>query len=594
MLAIVYKDVTKRMNNSKYKDSLYEFRPVSDLKDMLDTSAEIYADRAAYLIKEVLGGEYKPIYFPQVKSDVDSLGTKFIEMGLKGKKIAVIGENSYHWVLTYFATTNGTGVIVPLDRELPPNEIRNLLQRSEVSAIVFSRKMAPIVKEALKGLTGIDYTINMSATNDEGGDLSLNKLIGEGKELLEAGSREFVDAIIDREAMCSLLFTSGTMGLAKGVMLSHKNLSANVYNMSKYVAVSDHYVGLSVLPMHHSYEMTCHVLTGIYQGLTIAFCEGLKYIVKNLVESKATVMLGVPLVFESMHKKIWKQAETNKKDKKMRGMISVSRKLKLYNQPTIRKIFKDVHTATGGNIKLFIAGGAATNPKIIEDFEAMGFPMIQGYGMTECAPIIAVNKDRYSKAASAGFPMPGTEVKIVEEDENGIGEIICRGESVMLGYFGDPVETDKVLKNGWLHTGDYGYFDKEGFLYISGRKKNVIITKNGKNIFPEEVEYYLNGNPYIQEVLVHGVYDEKSNDIIVKAEIYPDYDFIQKEKGSMTSEEVRAFIKMLIDDINEQMPLYKRVKRFTVRRIEFEKTTTRKIKRFTEGNLSEEENTYVK
>ena len=582
------------MNNSKYKDSLYEFRPVSDLKDMLDTSAEIYANRAAYLIKEVLGGEYKPIYFPQVKSDVDSLGTKFIEMGLKGKRIAVIGENSYQWALTYFATTNGTGVIVPLDRELPPNEIRNLLQRAEVSAIVFSRKMEPIVKEALKGLTGIDYTINMSATNDEGGDLSLNKLIGEGKELLEAGSREFVDAIIDREAMCSLLFTSGTMGLAKGVMLSHKNLSANVYNMSKYVAIPDNYVGLSVLPMHHSYEMTCHVLTGIYQGLTIAFCEGLKYIVKNLVELKATVMLGVPLVFESMHKKIWKQAETNKKDKKMRGMVSVSRKLKLYNQPTIRKIFKDVHTATGGNIKLFIAGGAAINPRVIEDFEAMGFPMIQGYGMTECAPIIAVNKDRYSKSTSAGFPMPGTEVKIIEEDENGIGEIICRGESIMLGYFGDPEETDKVLKNGWLHTGDYGYFDKEGFLYISGRKKNVIISKNGKNIFPEEVEYYLIGSPYIEEAFVHGVDDEKTNDIIVKAEIYPDYNFIQEEKGSMTSEEIRAFIKMLLEDINEQMPLYKRVKRFTVRRTEFEKTTTRKIKRFTEGNLSEEENTYVK
>ncbi|MBK5246308.1 MAG: AMP-binding protein [Peptostreptococcaceae bacterium] len=582
------------MNNSKYKDSLYEFRPVSDLKDMLDQSAEIYADRAAYLVKEVLGGEYKPIYFPQVKSDVDSLGTKFIEMGLKGKKIAIIGENSYQWVLTYFATTNGTGVIVPLDRELPSNEIRNLIKRAEVSAIVFSRKMEPIVKEALKGVDGIDYTINMSATNDETGDLSLNKLIREGKELLEAGSREFVDAIIDREAMCSLLFTSGTMGMAKGVMLSHKNLSANVYNMSKYVAIPDNYVGLSVLPMHHSYEMTCHVLTGIYQGLTIAFCEGLKYIVKNLVESKATVMLGVPLVFESMHKKIWKQAETNKRDKKMRRMVTISRKLKLYNQPTIRKIFKDVHNATGGNIKLFIAGGAAINPRVIEDFEAMGFPMIQGYGMTECAPIIALNKDRYSKAASAGFPMPGTEVKIVEEDENGIGEIICRGESVMLGYFGNPKETDKVLKNGWLHTGDYGYFDKEGFLYISGRKKNVIITKNGKNIFPEEVEYYLTGSQYIKEVLVHGVNDEKTNDIIVKAEIYPDYDFIEEEKGSMTSEEIKVFIKMLIDDINEQMPLYKRVKRFTVRTTEFEKTTTRKIKRFIEGNLTEEENAYVK
>ena len=582
------------MNHSKYKDSLYDFRPVSDLKDMLDTSAVIYADRAAYLVKEVLGGEYKPIYFSQVKNDVDSLGTKFIEMGLKGKKIAVIGENSYQWALTYFATTNGTGVIVPLDRELPSKEIKNLLERAEVSAIVFSRKMEQVVKEALNGLIGIDFIINMSATKDEDGILSLNKLIGEGKELLDAGNREFVDVKIDREAMCSLLFTSGTMGLAKGVMLSHKNLSSNVYNMSKYVAIPDNYVGLSVLPMHHSYEMTCHILTGVYQGLTIAFCEGLKYIAKNLVESKATVMLGVPLVFESMHKKIWKQAETNKKDKKMRGMISVSRKLKLYNQPTIRKIFKDVHAATGGNVKLFIAGGAAISPKVIEDFEAMGFPMIQGYGMTECAPIIALNKDRYSKASSAGFPMPGTEVKIIGEDENGMGEIICRGDSVMLGYFGDDEETKKVLKRGWLHTGDYGYFDKEGFLYISGRKKNVIITKNGKNVFPEEVEYYLTGSPYIEEALVHGIDDEKSNDIIVKAEIYPDYEFILEEKGPMTREETRAFVKMLIDDINEQMPIYKRVKRFSVRKTEFEKTTTRKIKRLAEGNLSEEENAHGK
>lgn len=581
------------MNHSKYKDSLYKFREVTDLKDMLNTSAEIYADRAAYLVKEVLGGEYKPIYFPQVKKDVDALGTKFIQMGLKGKKIGVIGENSYQWAVTYFAATNGTGVIVPLDRELPQNEIKNLLQRAEVSAIVYSRKMEPVVLEAIKDLTGIEYVINMSATRDEDGRLSLNKLISGGMELLESGNREFIDAEIDREAMCSLLFTSGTMGLAKGVMLSHKNLASNVYNMSKYVAIPDNYIGLSVLPMHHSYEMTCHILTGIYQGLTIAFCEGLKYIVKNLVESKATVMLGVPLVFESMHKKIWKQAESNKKDKKMKGMISVSRKLKLYNQPSIRKIFKDVHGATGGNIKLFIAGGAAINPKVIEDFEAMGFPMIQGYGMTECSPIIAVNKDRYSKAGAAGLPMPGTEIKIIDEDENGIGEIICRGDSVMIGYFGDPVETQKVLKRGWLHTGDFGYFDEDGFLYISGRKKNVIVTKNGKNIFPEEVEYYLTGSPFIEEALVHGIEDEKSNDIIVKAEIYPNYEFILEENGPMTQEEIKVFIKKLLDEINEQMPLYKRVKRFSIRSNEFEKTTTRKIKRFTEGNLSEMENSNV-
>lgn len=576
------------MNSPKYKDALYEFRPVTDLKDMLHSSAEIYPDRAAYLVKEVLGGEYKPIYFPQLKSDVDALGTKFIDMGLKGKKIAVIGENSYQWAVTYFAATNGTGVIVPLDRELPSNEINNLLRRAEVSAIVFSRKLEATVQEALRGVEGIEYVINMSATNDEDGKLSLNKLIASGNELLEGGNREFLDAEIDREAMCSLLFTSGTTGLAKGVMLSHKNLAANVYNMSKYVAIPPNYVGLSVLPMHHSYEMTCHILTGVYQGLTIAFCEGLKYIAKNLVESKATVMLGVPLVFESMHKKIWKQAEINKKDKKMKRAISISRKLKLYNQPSIKKIFKEVHALTGGNVKIFIAGGAAINPAVIEDFEAMGFPMIQGYGMTECSPIIAVNKDRYSKAAAAGLPMPGTEVQLINQDENGIGEIICKSDSVMIGYYQDPEETEKVLMDGWLHTGDYGYFDSDGFLYISGRKKNVIVTKNGKNIFPEEVEYYLTGSPYIEEVLVHGVEDEKSSDIVVKAEIFPNYELLSEERGTLTEEEVYRFIKSLVDEINEQMPLYKRVKRLTIRKTEFEKTTTRKIKRFANGNLEEE------
>ena len=578
------------MNSSKYKDALYEVRPIRDLKEMVDTSASLYSKRAAYLTKEVLGGEYKPIYYPQLKEDVDALGTQFLRMGLKNQKIAVIGENSYPWVVTYFAATNGTGVIVPLDRELPVNEIRNLLIRAEVSAVVYSRKLEGEVLEAIRDLPGIRYVINMTAANDEEDRLSMSRLVAQGKEGLREGNRSFVDAEIDPDAMCSLLFTSGTTGLAKGVMLSHRNLTSNVYNMSQYVSIPPNYIGLSVLPMHHTYEMTCHILTGVYQGLTIAFCEGLKYIAKNMAEAKATVMLAVPLVFESMHKKIFKQAEAKKKDKKIRKAIQISRKLKLYNQPTAtRKIFKDIHQVTGGHVKLFIAGGAAINPAVIEDFEAMGFPMIQGYGMTECSPIIAVNKDRYSKAAAAGLPLPGTEIQIIDQDENGIGEIVCRSESVMLGYYQDPEETARVLRNGWLHTGDYGRFDSDGFLYISGRKKNVIVTKNGKNIFPEEVEYYLTGSPYIEEVLVHGVEDERTGDIIVKAEIYPNYEMIQEELGPMTQEEIYRFLKMQIDEINEQMPLYKRVKRFNLRKTEFEKTTTRKIKRFTEGNLKEEE-----
>ena len=556
------------MNSKKYKDVFYQFRYINDLKDMLCTSAELFTDDPAYLVKDVPGGEYRPISYKQTKQDVDALGTRLIALGLKGKRIAVIGENSYKWVISYLGTTNGTGVIVPLDKELPPREIINLLKRAEVSAIIYSKKLEPTVTEAVREVEGIQYRINMAAEEHTDNELSFDRLVEAGYELIHNGDCSFLNAEIDREAMCTLLFTSGTTGLAKGVMLSHKNITANVYNMSKYVKIQEPGVGLSVLPMHHSYEMTCHIFTGMYQGMCIAICEGLKYIQKNMKESQATVMLGVPLVFETMHKKVWKQAESSGKAETMRKMVNLSKKLKLYNKPAvIRK-------------NLFIAGGAAINPEVIRDYEAMGIPMIQGYGMTENAPIIAVNRDQYSKADSVGKPMPGTEVKILDPDRDGIGEIICRGPSVMIGYYNDPEATAEVLKDGWLHTGDYGRFDKEGFLYICGRKKNVIVTKNGKNIFPEEVEYYLQQSKYIEEVVVYGTVDERSGDTVVRADIFPSFEAIQEDLGEISEEELHAFIKKVIDETNEQMPLYKRVKRFKLRKEEFEKTTTRKIKRY--------------
>ncbi|QIB70423.1 AMP-binding protein [Aminipila butyrica] len=576
------------MNDKKYRDVLYEFREISDLKDMVDSSAELFAEKDAYLVKLVPGGEYTPIKYKKFKADIDGLGTELIHMGLKGKKVAVVGENSYEWVVTYLAVTNGTGVIVPLDRELPPQEMSNLLERAEVSAIVYSKKMERQVMETVAHLSfAIPYQICMGETA-ESGVLEMGHLIDQGGERLAEGERAFVDAEIDREAMCSLLFTSGTTGMAKGVMLSHKNISANVYNMSKYVAIPCEDFGLSVLPMHHSYELTCHIFTGIYQGMTVAICEGLKHILKNMGEAPAGVMLGVPLVFESMHKKLMKQAQTSGKLGKMKKMMAVSRRLKLYNHPQLIKgIFKDVHTAMGNHMNLFIAGGAAIDPNVIESFQAMGIPMIQGYGMTENAPIIAVNKDRYSKPAAVGLPMPGTDIQIIDKDKSGVGEIICRGDSVMLGYYNDPEETDKVLIDGWLHTGDYGYFDREGFLYVCGRKKSVIVTKNGKNIFPEEVEFYLTQSEFIQEALVHGVADEKSGDTVVKAEVYLDGEAIKEAAGNLSTAELRTFIKKEIDKINEEMPLYKRVKRFGIRETEFEKTTTRKIKRFNQSNIEE-------
>ena len=292
------------MNSKKYKDVFYKMRYINDLRDLIRSSAEMYGDKPAFLEKDVPGGEYKPISYVQLREDIDALGTKFVEMGLKGKKVAVIGENSYKWVVTYLAVANGTGVIVPLDKELTVIEIRNLIERAKPEAIVFSNKMSKKVMEAMDKINDEpSIKINMKPSENIDGVLNWDDVKADGRSQLIGGNRDFIDAVIDREAMCALLFTSGTTGMAKGVMLSHKNISANVYNMSKYVKIRNG-GGLSVLPMHHTYELTCHVFTGLYQGMYIAICEGLRYIQQNLKESKASVMLGVPAVFETMHKKV--------------------------------------------------------------------------------------------------------------------------------------------------------------------------------------------------------------------------------------------------------------------------------------------------
>lgn len=565
---------------------------------MLESSTRLYSEKDAYLVKKEKGGKYQPIKYKQVLEDVNAIGTALIDMGLSGSKIAVIGENSYEWIISYLSVANGTGVIVPLDRELPDAEIANLLTRSDSEAIFFSPKQIEQIKNAAGLLERpLKYYIckcgkgELEQIKGELASLSaeifsIEELIENGKTLVANGDKRFIDAEIDPDAMCALLFTSGTTGLAKGVMLSHYNITSNVYNMSKYVSIPPDDFGLSVLPMHHSYELTCHIFTGIYQGMTIAICEGLKSILKNMQEAPAGVMLGVPLIFEAVHRRIMKQAKATGKYEKLRKAITMSKLLKLYNHPKIvKKMFKEIHTTFGGHLNLLIAGGAAIDPAVIEDMQAMGIPMIQGYGMTENAPIIAVNKDRYSKPAAAGLPMPGTEIKISEPDKDGIGEIICKGPSVMLGYYNNPEETEKTIRDGWLYTGDYGYFDKDGFLYVCGRKKSVIVTKNGKNIFPEEVEFYLSQSPYIQECLVHGVEDEKSGDIVVKAEVFLDSEAVELDFGRVpSSEELAGFIKEEIDKINDKMPIYKRIKRFSIKEEEFEKTTSRKIKRFSPKN----------
>jgi len=574
------------MNNKKYDGVYYPVRDVTDLKDIIIQSTDLFPDETAYLEKDRTIGEFVPITYARVREEMDAFGTKLVDMGLKGKKIAVIGETSYNWILTYFTVVAGVGVIVPLDKNLPQEELLGLVERSGASALVYSNKSEKTIEPLFKNRYNIEFFISIDNEEDTDRALSMSRLISEGIGILADGDTRYIDTEIDPDQMATLMFTSGTTGLAKGVMLSHRNIAANVMNMSKIFKIPEPGIVLSILPVHHAYEMTCDIWTTFFQGKTIAICEGIKYIQKNMVEVKANVMLGVPLVFEKMYKGMWKQAESRGEGEKLRRAIDLSKSMKLYNnRPMIRRMFKAIHQSFGGEMKAFVAGGAAIDPKVVEDFEAMGFTMIQGYGMSENAPIIAVNQDRYSKAASAGKPMPGTDVRIVDSDEDGIGEIICRGPSVMLGYYENKEATDKVLKNGWLHTGDLGYIDSDGFVYVTGRKKTVIVTKGGKNIFPEEVEAVMLENELIQEVLVHGVTDERVGNVMVTADIYPNYKLLKEKQGAMNSSEIYHFYKKLVDEINEKMPPYKHVKRIIIRNEEFVKTTTGKIKRF--GNKIE-------
>lgn len=573
------------MNNKKYDGVYYPVREVTDLKDMIGSSAALFRDVPAYLQKDKPGGTFQPVTFGEFKEKMDALGTRLLDMGLGGKKIAVVGESCWQWILTYFAVVCGVGVIVPLDKNLPIDEMKSLVQRSGASALVYTKRsekaLAPLFEEKYE----LEHFISMGQSEHSDTAFSLDQLIEEGDQLLKEGIRDYVDAEIDREQLATLMFTSGTTGMSKGVMLSHKNIVANVVSMSKLVAAPVGTKTLSILPIHHAYEFTCDICTCLYQGATVVICEGIKYIQKNMNEVHNDIMLGVPLVFEKMYKGMWKQAEKQGEAEKLRKAIDLSRKLKLYNNPKLmKKLFKAIHQNFGNNIRLLIAGGAAIDPKVIEDFEAMGIPMIQGYGMSECAPIIAVNQDRYSKAASVGKPMPGTQVRIENPDEDGVGEVVCKCDSVMMGYYDNPEATAEVLKDGWLYTGDLGYLDEEGFLYLTGRKKTVIVTKGGKNIFPEEVETVLMEDELIQEALVYGREDDKVGNVMITADIFPNYPLLKERFGEMSSSDVYHFFKELVDGINKKMPPYKAIKRINIRETEFDKTTTGKIKRY--GNFS--------
>ncbi len=589
ILTLYHKNLVKRITiggpwmiyENIYKSKLYKVREIDTLKEMLNTSKELFGKKPAFLYKEEKGGDYKEINYITLKDDVDALGTKLIDLGLEGENIAVIGENCYAWMVSYFAIVNGVGKVVPLDKELSKEEIINLLTTANCKAIFYTSSYKSTFKDV-----DIPHKFQMeiySQKDQRSHENTWENLIEEGRKMLGKGDRRYVDIVIDPMEVRMLLFTSGTTDVPKAVMLCHKNIVSNVQDISRIVKLKEDDRALSILPIHHTFESTVCIMVVLFQGGSIAFYEGLKYVVKNLAEAQATMLVGVPLIFESMYNKIWKQAEKSDMTKALKMAIKLNKTLKKVGIDARRKIFSSVYSNFGGKLRMLVTGAAAISPNVVRGFQDLGIDMVMGYGLTETAPLVSGTPDftdRYSKAGSVGQVVPSGQLQIIDQNEDGIGEIIFKGPNVMLGYYNMPEKTAEVLKDGWFYTGDLGFVDENGCLYLSGRKKNVIVTKTGKNIYPEEIEEYLNKIPYIEECMVYGTENEETGETIVSVQIRPAYDTINDEFGCADDQdEVYKLLKSKIADLNQTLPNYKRVRHIVIRNEEFVKTTTHKIKR---------------
>lgn len=554
-----------------------------NLKEMLEKSGEKYGDRPAYIFKTEEAGKFREITHKQYREEINSLGTALIDMGLKDKRIAVISENRYEWGMAYFAVVTGTGVVVPLDKALPDNEIESLILRSEVEAIFYSNKYDKIMNEIKeKKNSHIQYFISMDLEKETNGIYSQKELIQKGRNLIEKGNREFIEAKIDNEKMGIMLFTSGTTAMSKAVMLSHKNICANLYDIASTIKVNENDVFLSFLPLHHTFECTTGFIYPASAGSAVAFCEGIRHIADNIKEYRATVMVSVPILFESMYKKVMKNIEKKGKLETVKKGIKISQFLLKFGIDIRRKLFQEIHANLGGRLRLFVAGGAALDPEAEKGFNELGVAMYQGYGLTESSPVIAAEDDQYRRLGSIGKAFPSLDVKIVEPNEEGIGELVAKGPSIMLGYYDNEEATKETIdEEGWLHTGDLARIDKDGYIFISGRKKFVIVLKNGKNIYPEELETLINKIEGIKESFVYGK-PEDDGDYKICAKIVYDKELVEDIYGTIDEEKLKELIWQEIKKVNKTMPAYKYVREITLTDKELIKTTTQKIKRFEE------------
>ncbi len=558
-------------------ERLYDYIEITDLKDMLNKTKELYAERPAYKIR-VAEGKYKIFTHKEVRDMVDRLGTALINLGLKGKRIAVIGENRYEWEIAYLSIVCGTGVVVPLDKSLPENELEDLIARSEIEAIFYSKKYAEAIERIkYSEKNKLKHLIAMDLVSHTEGVYSEQELIERGQKLIEDGNREFIDAKINPNDMSIMLFTSGTTSKSKVVALSHKNICTNLMDIASVLDVNSNDTLLSVLPIHHVFECTVGFLFSLYKGAQTVFCDGIRRVVENLKEYQVSVMACVPAIYERIFGIIRKKLE---KQGKVEKILIEEEKYRDASMEKKKEIFKEIHDMLGGKVKLFISGAAALDAKIEEKYRLLGLNLVQGYGLTETSPVVGIGSNKYNRIGSIGKAVPSIKVKLADRDKEGIGELLVKGPSVMLEYYGNKEATKEAIENGWFHTGDLAKIDEEGYIFICGRKKSVIVLKNGKNIFPEEMENLVNKIEGVTESFIFGKQQTEDKDNIkINVKIVFDKETVKEVYKVETDEEIYNALSKKIKEINQTMPRYKSIRGMILTEQPLIKTTTNKIKR---------------
>ena len=583
-----YEKVKEAEEKKNKKHQPYKTTDYKTIKEVFVNSIEKFADNTLILQKPSHKEPYKEISYKQFGEDVIALGAKLIKILPKNARVVIGSETTYDWYVSYMAMLCGVGIVAPVDKELPDNELENGINRSKGTAVIYSAKKKDSIKKIENSIPKVKYFIEMNS--DEyiiGKHVGINYLIKEGKEIVESGDTSYMDIKIDPEEFKVLIFTSGTTANSKGVMICNRNLAANINAVFAFMHLYPEDRLFSILPLHHTYESTIGFLVPFAAGSSIAICEGLRYIVPDMQEAKPTVMLTVPLLVENLYKKINETIKKSKKDGIVNSMIYITNALKAVNVDIKRKVFREILENFGGRLRIIVSAAAPIDSKIAKWIEDIGIEFLQGYGLTETSPIAALTPEyEPSRYASTGIAVKDTDIKVLNPNEKGEGELLIKGPTLMLGYYEDEEETRKAIENGYFHSGDIGRIDADGFIYITGRSKNVIVTQNGKNIYPEEIEMLLNDIPEIKESIVYGQKeseDKRDKELIITAKIIADDKKIEGIYGkNLSDEEVKKIIWNKVKETNKKLTSYKAVKKIEIKKDEFEKTSTMKIKRYVE------------